>query len=166
MKILLLLLLYSVQMFGEEPLTARETSTFASVILDTFSAKSQEVMKEPIVHVLSVINPDNAAKVVELVIDKLRNHEGPITPSYVEGMMVGIDAGVSASGAHAQVESQSSTVANISVQPPSDDQHLIVDDSSVADVADFSPILDTAIEPEQDPEQTAAVDADVPDTNQ
>lgn len=171
MKILLLLILFSIQVFSAEPLTAREKSNFASMILDTFSSSSQKVMEDLIVNVLGEINPDNAAKVVELAIDKLRNYEGPITPSYVKGMIVGIDAGVkgiivdidadvSASGAHDQAESQSIIVSpNIPAQQPSDDQQLITDGSSAAD---SSITLDTAIESEQDPEQTTAVDADLP----
>ncbi len=130
MKFLYLPILLSIQLFGGvEPLTAREKNTFALQILGDFPSDSQEVMREPIEKALSEINPDNAAEIVKSVTNILRNHKGAITPSYVEGVMVGINAGISAPGVHTQVGSESSTAAqNISEQSPLDDH--IADDSS------------------------------------
>lgn len=125
MKILLLLLLFSVQVFSLEPLTVREKNMFVSLILETFSSDSRELIEGPIVNVLGEINPDSAAKVLGLAIDKLANYKGPITPSYVKGMILGIDAGVNlgvSAAVSTQLESKGSTVApNISQQTPSDD---------------------------------------------
>ena len=132
MKILLLLLLFSVQVFSLEPLTAREKNIFAALILETFSSDSRKIMEEPIINVLGEINPDSAAKVLGLAIDKLGNYKGPITPSYVKGVIVGIDAGVNlgvSAAVATQLESKGSTVApNISQQSPSDDN--IANDSA------------------------------------
>jgi hypothetical protein len=140
MKILLLLLLFSVQVFSLEPLTAREKNIFAALILETFSSSSRKFMEEPIINVLGEINPDSAAKVLGLAIDKLANYKGPITPSYVKGMILGIDAGVNlgvSAAVATQLESKGSTVApNISQQTPSDDN--IADGSADGSADDYS----------------------------
>ena len=93
MRFTFLTLVFISQVFGEsEAIHPGVLELAVDKILDTFNKEHHQLIQPYIHEALSKINPENTKDLLNLCVDTLRNQQGTITPTFLAGVIAGINA--------------------------------------------------------------------------
>ncbi len=91
-------------------------------ILDIFPEDSKSAIRASVSEALSKINPVHIKELLKLTVEALHNHNDPISPSFVAGLIAGINAGLNFTAhnsATLEENFQNADRAKNNPQPPS-----------------------------------------------